>query len=83
MVQEVLREFAISFDRKDICKRCAKCNGDEWNVVGPDAVKGMVFECTRQVFDSFWVCKRCSQVYWEGPMYKLATKHFDTYRTGK
>ncbi len=73
-VSFVLRELGLSID---FPKRtlCPQCNG-ELEVVGrekvignPNAPKGVV-----ERHESFWLCKNCKKVYWEGSHWERIKK---------
>ncbi|WP_440059828.1 Mut7-C RNAse domain-containing protein [Thermogladius sp. 4427co] len=45
--------------------RCPLCNG-ELMKVGKELVKGKVPERVYKLYNDFWVCSRCGNVYWVG-----------------
>ncbi len=45
--------------------RCSKCNGEVEEIEKKDVEK-KVPEGVFQRHDTFWICKECDQIYWEG-----------------
>ena len=49
--------------------RCPKCDAP-LRQVEKEEVQGKVPSKTYEVYDEFWVCERCGQVYWRGAHWK-------------
>ena len=63
-VAEVVRRFDLAGRVKPF-SRCAECNG-EIEPVAKEVVAGGLEPKTRQYYDTFYRCRACGKVYWEG-----------------
>jgi hypothetical protein len=65
---EVVRRFDLH-DRVAPFRRCLRCN----SLLEPIAKKQVIERLpprTRTVFEEFWICRSCDQVYWKGSHYE-------------
>lgn len=46
---------------------------------GPEHVAARVTAETLARYKEFWACGGCGQVYWEGPLWEKARRHFRAY----
>ncbi|GAB4209434.1 MAG: Mut7-C RNAse domain-containing protein [Roseiflexaceae bacterium] len=67
-ILEILRRFDL-FDLVAPFGRCMRCNGD-LTAVSKEEVAGRVPPLTQQVYDTFWSCQSCGQVFWAGSHYQ-------------
>lgn len=63
-VKEVLKTLSMS-STLECFSRCAKCNGELF-IVNKESVANNVPEYVFLNFDSFFKCRGCGKVYWEG-----------------
>ncbi|MBN1985935.1 MAG: Mut7-C ubiquitin/RNAse domain-containing protein [Prolixibacteraceae bacterium] len=67
-LQEVISRFQLQHHFHPF-SRCSNCNGN-LKPVEKKELNGRVPEDTIQIFDAFWECSGCKNIYWEG-------SHFD------
>ena len=74
-LDEVIRRFDL---RKLITPfgRCTRCNGIVASV-DKQAIENQLEPKTRLYFDTFWQCRSCGQIYWEGSHVKHMIKLTD------
>jgi hypothetical protein len=72
---EPMAQFHEVMQRFDLYKciepfgRCTKCNGEVITVNKTDIIDQLQ-PGTRRHYDSFWQCRDCGQIYWEGSHYQ-------------
>ncbi|KAI7838473.1 hypothetical protein COHA_007736 [Chlorella ohadii] len=79
-LEEVIDAFKLSVQEEDVLTRCARCNGDfipeplppGLLPEGHDVPPGIL-----ATVDEYWVCSRCSGVYWQGSQYGRAKKEMN------
>lgn len=67
-VENKLKRLVKKFNLKtdfSLRPRCTICN-TELTQVRPDELRGKISEKMLKRYDSFWVCRRCGKIYWEG-----------------
>lgn len=57
--------LSVDFDRT----RCPVCNG-ELRKVAKKEVEGKVPEGVYELYNDFWVCRKCGRIYWVGSHWK-------------
>lgn len=67
-ILEILRRFDL-FGLVAPFGRCMRCNGT-LAAVDKDSVAERVPPLTRQVYEVFWACQSCNQVFWAGSHYQ-------------
>lgn len=78
---EVLEVFRLTIERSNLLSRCAKCNGELLPVplaaaqLPPDALRHVPEALREREGMAFWMCGRCSKVYWQGQQYGNAVGH--------
>ena len=70
-VREVFDMFNVVNVENFIFSRCMKCNSDKFSKVARDELQSMqisktVPEGVLEAHQEFYVCDKCSHVYWEG-----------------
>ena len=66
-----LKEVIQRFDLKknfNLFSRCTVCNG-KIKKIDKETVKNRLFPKTYQEYDTFYQCKKCKKIYWEGSHY--------------
>ena len=79
-----LREVAGRLQLKNNFKpftRCTLCNSSLRNISSVD-VQNRLPEDTLKFYDTFWECKKCSQLYWRGSHYHPINKLIDDLKNG-
>lgn len=61
----ILKEFSIPLGKFPSETICPKCNGELKTAEKKD-VEGRVYKKTFEEVDSFWECRNCKHVFWEG-----------------
>lgn len=67
--------------------RCVKCNNGDLKVTTFEEVKkhlqgnGYDFKHNMQDIKQFWLCEKCTQVYWEGGQFANARKNYQVFVT--
>ena len=66
-----MEHFGLTLSVELLKARCTSCNGKGYDEISATeaedlGVKREVFE----TIDSFWACKKCRKVYWQGPTFK-------------
>lgn len=74
-VTEVIRLFSV---KEFGPSRCARCNGVLYSVDQKEAVTDLVPEYVFYNCSSFFMCKACGSVYWEGTHLKRFRTMLDT-----
>jgi uncharacterized protein with PIN domain len=59
----ISRRFKLSLN--PTVSRCPSCGGD-LDTVEKEVVRGTVPDRSIKVYDEFWACRSCGQVYWRG-----------------
>ncbi|PRW45423.1 Carbohydrate-Binding Module Family 45 [Chlorella sorokiniana] len=79
-LEEVIEAFKLRVEEEEVLTRCARCNGEfvpeplppsllpEGHGVPPGILATV---------DEYWVCGRCSGVYWQGSQYGRAKKEMN------
>ena len=62
--REVFRRFSLASHARPF-RRCSRCNGLVGRVDKSDVLH-LLEPRTRRYYDTFWQCRECGQVYWEG-----------------
>lgn len=62
---ELSRQLNIRLEIDINMSRCPKCNA-RIRQVNKEEVKDRVPKLTYNLYDEFWVCLECNQVYWKG-----------------
>ena len=73
-VAHIMKKFSLTAENFPSNTRCSSCNG-ELKKVGKKEVKDKVPDKSYEAYDLFWLCTKCSQVYWEGA-------HWDRIKRG-
>lgn len=58
--------------------RCSLCNG-QVQTVDKQHVKDLIPETTFSIYEEFYRCSGCGQIYWEGPQYEKIKNLIDRY----
>ncbi|MCJ7425380.1 Mut7-C RNAse domain-containing protein [Candidatus Bathyarchaeota archaeon] len=66
---ELAKRFGFALDINMARSRCPKCNSRVKPIL-KDKVTDKVQRNTRVHYDSFWECKKCGQIYWQGAHWK-------------
>ncbi len=71
-IAHVFREFGISTELDPNKARCSKCNGELERIdsANKERVREQVFEQTYNAYDTFWLCRQCNTVFFEGAHWK-------------
>jgi len=62
----------------DPFSRCSLCNGEVVQVE-KSKVEKYVPRTTYQIYNKFFICSRCGQIYWEGPHFNRITAMLNRY----
>nr|WP_262921400.1 Mut7-C ubiquitin/RNAse domain-containing protein [Maribellus maritimus] len=71
-LKEIIERFQLQNQFRPF-SRCSNCNGSLRAIQKAEAT-GRVPQDTLQIFDSFWECTGCSNVYWEGSHFERINK---------
>ena len=73
-IKEVIRRFHLANNIKPL-SRCIECNG---NIapVKKEEINHLLLPKTQEYFDTFFQCKECLKIYWEGSHYKKIMEKF-------
>jgi uncharacterized protein len=74
--EEQLIELSQRFDLLKLqlpFQRCMKCNG-MLNEVSKESIIDRLLPKTKEVFDQFYICSSCDQIYWKGSHYEKMQK---------
>ena len=74
----VMREFQLQPQPDKFLSRCAKCNGriERHSRSHPLAIQDIVpARVLAAQVDEFWICVRCSKVFWVGPKSRRAVEY--------
>jgi len=71
-VAEVFHRFQIEPVIDPSKSRCSKCNGVLTEVKSDEKekIKDLVFDQTFNHYDQFWLCEKCSSVFFQGGQWK-------------
>ncbi len=71
---EITKQFNIKLEINVKNSRCPKCNA-KLQDVSKDKVRSIVPQATLCLFEEYWRCLGCGQVYWQGSHWrKIAQK---------
>ena len=62
---EVTQQFNVELEIDVSNSRCPKCNA-KLETILKDKIKDKVPQATLHVFNDFWICPDCGQIYWQG-----------------
>jgi uncharacterized protein with PIN domain len=81
-VARVFREFNIPPHIDPSNSRCSKCNGslEEIDKAEKEKIKEMVHEQTYNHYNTFWHCKDCQSVYFQGGQWENINEYMDRIR---
>jgi len=74
-----IREVINRFDLKNsdrIFSRCLKCNG-LIRSVAKEKIVDKLLPNTKKYFSSFYQCRNCGKIYWQGSHYKNMVKEIE------
>ena len=77
-MEEVLRRFDLG-SRIGTSTRCPACNG-ELEPVSKGEILDRLEPLTREYYDTFFRCRECGQIYWEGSHYEALRKRLRNWR---
>jgi hypothetical protein len=66
---EIAVHFGVELKVEPAESRCPKCDAP-LKEVEKEEVQGKVPSKTYEVYDEFWICEKCGQVYWRGAHWK-------------
>ena len=69
---EVIKRFQLQSQFQPF-SRCSNCNG-KLKSVEKSNLRGRIPDDTLQIFDSFWECTGCANIYWEGSHFERINK---------
>lgn len=78
-VQEVLKRFNL-FHLIAPFVRCTRCNG-KLKKTEKQKIEHRLEPLTKQFYNDFMVCTKCSQIYWQGSHYERAMHLVDKFKT--
>ena len=57
--------------------RCSKCNGvlEELDESNKSRIKDLVYDQTYNHYDTFWLCKECNSVFFQGGYWENIQKY--------
>lgn len=79
-LEEVIEAFQLQVEEEEVLTRCARCNGE---FIPEPLPAGMLPEGhgvppgILATVEEYWVCARCSGVYWQGSQYGRAKKEMN------
>ncbi|KAI3425010.1 hypothetical protein D9Q98_008392 [Chlorella vulgaris] len=74
-LEQVLSAFNLQLDQRSLLSRCARCNGEFQAQPRPAALLPLGHDVPAGIqaqHEEFWVCSRCSGVFWQGNQYSRA-----------
>lgn len=75
-IDQVLKSYDITVDRKALFRRCAICN-EMLEAAPKDSVKDEVPAYVFETQDAFTRCPRCRRIYWRGTHWALVNTFLD------
>lgn len=81
-VARVFSEFEIQPHIDPSNSRCSKCNGtlEELNNTTKEKIKDLVHKQTYNHYDTFWYCKDCQSVYFQGGQWENINEYMERIR---
>ncbi|HIE14456.1 TPA: hypothetical protein EYP70_04215 [Candidatus Bathyarchaeota archaeon] len=70
---ELAKKFKLKLDVDTSLSRCPKCN-TQIKHIPKDEILDRIPEHTREIYDEFWICPRCGQIYWRGSHWRKITE---------
>jgi len=85
-LKELIDYFHLQIKENNFLSRCVKCNSEGLIVLDvEDAKKALQWknEDDYQMYDTYWQCDKCKQIYWEGQTFKKAQQRFKEFELGE
>ncbi len=76
---ELAKNFKLKLDVNTSLSRCPKCN-TQIKHVPKDEIFDRIPEHTRKIYDEFWICPKCGQIYWRGSHWRKITEILEESR---
>jgi len=70
---ELAQHFGFRLDVDVNVSRCPKCN-TKINPISKEEVKDKIPQLTSRLYDDFWMCPSCGQIYWQGSHWKKISR---------
>ncbi|KAA8495255.1 Exonuclease mut-7 [Porphyridium purpureum] len=77
-IREVLEVFDLKVAESQLLSRCVKCNASCFQEIPKTSVYGRVPARTYEIYDQFWTCGGCDQIFWRGLRFEHATRSLDS-----
>jgi len=79
--KEIIDFFKLKITKDEFLKRCVKCNDTNIVVISKEeARKNLNWKSDDyDLYDEFWRCDKCKQIYWEGTTFKNAKNRFKEF----
>ncbi|MEM2320835.1 MAG: DUF5615 family PIN-like protein [Candidatus Bathyarchaeia archaeon] len=73
---DLSRQLNIKLEIDIKKSRCPKCNS-AIKPVNKESVKGKVPSSTHKIYNEFWICTGCGQIYWKGSHWNKINNSLD------
>lgn len=86
-MKQLIKFLDLTIKNSELMSRCVKCNHGTLDVIDySEAIQqimasGYQVNADMESVETFWICGKCQQVYWEGGQFANAKKNYQAFVT--